>query len=173
MADEFALKGVDRAVAKLRALPAKMRLRVLKSAMRKGANVVKAAAVAGAKQIDDPQTSEQIAKNITVQFSSRESKKQNAVVFKVGVRGGARQFANTRANRRKSRVGQTYKTAGDKSNPGGDTWYWRFIELGTSSVAARPFLQPALANNVQSATDAVVAEANTRLDRMDQDAGLT
>lgn len=165
MASEYALKGLDNALARMRALPPKLRLRGLKAAVRKGGNVVKNAAVAKAKGIDDPLTAEQIAKNIAVQFSSRESKRQNGVVYRVGVRGGAKQYANTRENRRANRVGQVYKTAGSKGNPGGDTWYWRFVELGTSRQRAQPFLQPAMAENVESATDAVVSELSVQIDK--------
>ncbi|HEL8103645.1 TPA: hypothetical protein U0A68_004974, partial [Escherichia coli] len=35
-------------------------------------------------------------------------------------------------------------TGAGKGNPGGDTWYWRFLEFGTEHVAARPFMRPAM-----------------------------
>jgi len=30
-------------------------------------------------------------------------------------------------------------------NKGGDTFYWRFLEFGTKSIKARPFMRPAMA----------------------------
>jgi HK97 gp10 family phage protein len=166
MSDEFALKGTDEAVRKMRALPLKLQKRGLRAAIRKGANIVKKAAQENAKKIDDPATAESIAKNVTVQFSSRLSKQEGGIAFRVGVLGGARQYASTRANQRAGRTGQTYKTGGDKGNPGGDTWYWRMVELGTSKARAQPFLQPALQNNIEAATAAIVNELNPQIDKL-------
>jgi HK97 gp10 family phage protein len=166
MADDFALHGVEGVLNRLRSMPEKLQKKGLRAAIRKGANLVRKAAQTNAKQIDDPLTAESISKNIAVQFSSRASKREGGIVFRVGVRGGARQYAATRANRRAGRVGQIYKTGGDKGNPGGDTWYWRFVELGTSRTRAQPFLQPALANNVESVTSVVVNELNSQIDKL-------
>ena len=74
-------------------------------------------------------------------------------------------YANTTANRRQNRVGQSYATAGSSDNPGGDTWYWRFQELGTSRQAARPFLRPALNNNIDSVQDGFVTDYKDQLDK--------
>jgi HK97 gp10 family phage protein len=166
MADEFTLHGTDIAVRRLREFPVKLQKRGLKAAVRKGANIVKQSAQAGAKQIDDPLTAESVAKNIAVQYATRESKRAGGVVYRVGVLGGAKQFANTRGNRRRSRAGQAYETAGDQGNPGGNTWYWRFIELGTSRIKARPFMQSALESNVERATDAIASELNVQIDKL-------
>jgi HK97 gp10 family phage protein len=38
---------------------------------------------------------------------------------------------------------------------GGDAFHWRFIEFGTSKMAARPFMRPALAENIQKVSDTV------------------
>src|SRR5690554_3777722 len=108
MANEFEIQGLDGVIDKLSKLPGKLQKRALRSAVRKGANIVKNAAVAGAKQIDDPKTAERIWRNIAVQFRSRQSKRERGIVLAVGVRGGARQYGDTKENRRKRRVGQTY-----------------------------------------------------------------
>ncbi|MNN92971.1 hypothetical protein D3C81_2113340 [compost metagenome] len=79
--------------------------------------------------------------------------------------GGARQYAGTAANRRKGRVGETYKTGGSASNPGGDTWYWRMLEFGTSRMAARPFLRPVADQAGQKAVDTFARHFNQALDR--------
>ncbi|WP_374987639.1 HK97-gp10 family putative phage morphogenesis protein, partial [Klebsiella pneumoniae] len=79
-----------------------------------------------------------------VSFSSKAFRRTGDPTFRVGVMGGARQYANTKANVRKGRAGKSYNTAGDKGNPGGDTWYWRFLEFGTEHAAARPIIRPAL-----------------------------
>ena len=154
-------------VKRLKDLNEKMQKTEARKAARKAMQVVRKAAVKNAEGRDDPDTKDQmIWKNIAVQFSPRQSKRVGGVVMRVGVRGGARQYANTRENVRKSRVGKTYKTLGDKTNPGGDTWYWRFLEFGTSKMGARPFLQKALAENTQQVTDVVVGEIKLSLDKM-------
>jgi HK97 gp10 family phage protein len=120
-------------------------------------NVVRKAARANARKIDGP-SPRSIEKNITVQNSPRQGRRAGGIVMRVGVRGGAKQYADTRENTRRRRVGKSYKTLGDATNPGGDTWYWRFIEFGTVKQRARPFLQKALADNVGIVTNIVVAK---------------
>ena len=85
--------------------------------------------------------------------------------MRVGVRGGAMSYANTKENVRKGKIGKKYLTPGDKTNPGGDTWYWRLVEVGTSRSAAKPFLRPALNNNVDGVQDGFVTDFKDQLDK--------
>jgi HK97 gp10 family phage protein len=166
MADiEFKLEGMEAVIRKMRALPVDVRKKGARFAGRKAANLVRQAAIQNATKIDDPQTREQIAKNVAVRFANRESRRSGDVVFRVGVLGGARQYANTKHNVRQRRVGKTYRTDGDWSNPGGDTFYWRFLEFGTQKVAARPFMRPALEQNVGPVADEFARQMNGWLDR--------
>ena len=48
---------------------------------------------------------------------------------------------------------------------GVDAFYWRFLELGTVKRSPTPFLQPALANNVTEATQAMAKQLKARLDK--------
>ncbi|MDO5769454.1 MAG: HK97 gp10 family phage protein [Psychrobacter sp.] len=163
------IEGLDEVLAKFQQLgdPRKSKNAATRSA-RKAMNIVKKDAIANAKALDDAASPERIWKNITVKAS--RSKDKGVIVMKVGVKGGARQYVNTKRNRREGRAGQTYQTAGDKSNPGGDTWYWRMVELGTAHSAAAPFLRPALYNNlsnVQSTfTDAFSIELDKEIDKL-------
>jgi HK97 gp10 family phage protein len=50
-------------------------------------------------------------------------------------------------------------------------FYWRFLEFGTSKMRARPFMRPALQENVGRATDVAVGELNKALDRLAKKAG--
>lgn len=119
-------------------------------AARKAMNIVRKAAVNNAKAIDNEDTPTSIWKNIATR-SGKTGKDQ--VLMRVGVRGGAQQYAKTKANVRKGRAGKTYKTDGDKKNPGGDTWYWRQQEFGNSIHAAQPFMRIALWNNTERVND--------------------
>ena len=157
------IEGLDDVTAKMRELsnPRKQKNAATRSA-RKAMAVVRKAAIANAKALDDSKSPERIWKNIQVKASKTS---QGLVLIKVGVRGGAMSYASTAANRRQNRVGQSYATAGSSDNPGGDTWYWRFQELGTSRQAARPFLRPALNNNIDSVQDGFVTEYKDQLDK--------
>lgn len=157
------IEGLDDVTAKMRQLsnPRKQKNAATRSA-RKAMAVVRKAAIANAKALDDSKSPERIWKNIQVKASKTS---QGLVLIKVGVRGGAMSYANTAANRRQNRVGQSYATAGSSDNPGGDTWYWRFQELGTSRQAARPFLRPALNNNIDSVQDGFVTDYKDQLDK--------
>ncbi len=56
--------------------------------------------------------------------------------------------ADTLRNRLKGRANKYHALAGPQT-------YGRFLEFGTSKMAARPFLRPAFLNNVDSALDAI------------------
>lgn len=157
------IEGLDDVTAKMRELsnPKKQKNAATRSA-RKAMAPVRKAAIANAKAIDDPNTAERIWKNIAVKASKTN---QGMVLMRVGVRGGAMSYASTRENVRSGRAGQQYATAGSKENPGGDTWYWRFYELGTAHQAAKPFLRPALNNNIDTVQNQFVDDYKDQLDK--------
>ena len=157
------IEGLDDVTAKMRELsnPKKQKNAATRSA-RKAMAVVRKAAVANAKALDDSNSPERIWKNIQVKASKT---RQGLVIMRVGVRGGAMSYANTKENVRKGKIGKKYLTPGDKTNPGGDTWYWRLVEVGTSRSAAKPFLRPALNNNVDSVQDGFVTDFKDQLDK--------
>lgn len=172
MTVEFKLEGLDAVLKKMRALPVDIRQKGARFALRKSANLVRDAAIANAERINDPATKEEIAKNIAVRFSSRESRRTGDVIFRVGVLGGARRYANTKENRRARRVGESYSTDGSSANPGGDTYYWRFVEFGTQDAPAQPFMRPALENNTESATSTFARNLDGWLDRYFRKQGI-
>lgn len=156
---EFQIHGLERVLAKMRALPQALREKGAKAAGRKAANLIRDAAKANALRIDRTETPLKIADNIAVQFASRTFRRTGDVMFRVGVRGGAKAYGNTKQNRGLKRVGELYKT-------GGTTYYWRFVELGTSRSRARPFLLPALTQNIDPATTLFVNELSKAIDRI-------
>lgn len=105
----------------------------VRKASRQAMNIVRDAARANAKAIDDPATVEKIHKNITV--SPGKTKNKNTLKMRVGIKGGASYNQHSVSNAGLS---------------GGDTRHWRFIEYGTSTIPAVPFMRPALANNVEA-----------------------
>lgn len=147
MADgvEFSLLDPDHALDKLVGLPTALRKKGARFAMRKAANLVRDDAKQRAERLDDPETASVIAENIAVRFSSRRFRNTGDILFRVGVRGGAR------------------LTDQEKSQglPGKGTQHWRLLEFGTEHARAQPFMRPALSQNVGAAT----AEFAKHLDR--------
>lgn len=149
MADSlsFEIEGIDALVAKLDGVAYDVKRKGGRFALRKAANLVRDEAKQRAGRIDDPQTRNSIADNITVRWDGKRFKQTGDLAFRVGVRGGA---TSRQAN---------------QGNPGGDTFYWRFHEFGTQKMAATPFLRPALAENIQSATTEFMKQYNKSVDR--------
>lgn len=143
------ITGLEGILGRLETMRLSAQKKYARKASRQAMNVVRDAARNNAKNIDDPATKERIFKNIVVQSGKTSDK--NTVRTRVGIKGGA--YAHNKANVRSGRAGQETANIGNASNPGGDTFYWRFIEFGTSKVAAAPFMRPALADNTQDATD--------------------
>jgi HK97 gp10 family phage protein len=159
MAADFDIKltGAKDILDRLSTLPDKLQKKGAVRAARKAMRVALNDARARARLLDDPKTGESIFRNLAIQNSPRQGRRVGGVVMRLGVRGGAQQYASTKENVRKGRAGKTYKTAGSKGNPGGDTWYWRFLELGTRRTHAHEFLQPALRDNA-AAVEGLVAQ---------------
>lgn len=160
------MEGLEALRAKLLVLREDEGRKALRRAVRRAAAVLEEEARGRAAALDDPATREIIAKNITAKFSSRYEKQTGDFKVRVGVLGGARQYTNNKENRSKGRVGRTYQTLGDEGNPGGDTFYWRFLEFGTARAPAQPFLRPA-AEAAQDRVFSVFAEeAERAIDRL-------
>jgi len=152
------LSGVDELQVKLKGLSNDLKYKGGRFALRKAANIVRAAAMENASRVDDPKTSNEIAKNIVVRWSSRTFSATGDLAFRVGVLGGARQDS------------RAYKAIGiekgnGKGNPGGDTYYWRFLEFGTEHSAAKPFMRKAISDNAQKATNEFIRQYDKSIDR--------
>ena len=151
MATEGGIGGLEGVIDQLRKVDRTVRLKLARSAGRKGANVVRDAARSGFKALDRSGTKNKIYEQVAVQFAGRYLKRTGDLMFRVGIRGGAKQYKNTTENRRKRRVGGNYEVAGS-------VFYWRFLELGTSRIAARPVLVPAASQNQGKVFAAMAAE---------------
>ena len=140
MAVELNIEGMDQFKRKIEQLsnPKKVK-QIARKAGRQAMNLVRDAARANAKAIDDPETAEKIHKNIVTQGG--KSRNSNEIKIRVGVKGGA---------------GQNQHSVSTAGLSGGDTRHFRFIEFGTSKIPATPFLRPALANNINQVTSKFV-----------------
>lgn len=147
LSNSFTLTGIEPVLRLMAKLPRDLEKRGFKIATRAGATVLKKAAAENFKTHDREASKDQkIFKNVIVQFAPKSSKAKRSIVMRTGVLGGAAQYGNTKENVRKGRVGKTYATGGDSGNPGGDTWYWRFVEFGVPAhkIRAKRPMQKAL-----------------------------
>lgn len=152
MATTFDLEGYDAVIEKLRALPVEIRHKSGRSALRKAAQVIRDAAKQNALRINDPQTAEDISKNITERWGSKIYKRTGDLAFRVGVLGGAR-------------ISKKRPKGAEPGGPGGDTRYWAYVEFGTERTAAQPFMTPALEQNIQQVVNTFRINLDKGIDR--------
>ena len=152
MTAPLTIKGGRQLNAKLTALPEKLREAAGRRAARKAMAIVRTAARHGAQRVDNTATPEEIARNVYMQQSRRQSRRIGGVVMRVGISGGARRPMGPDPNA--------------SAQPGGDTRHWRYIELGTEKTPAQPFLRPALENNTQPVLDSLAVGLGAELDRI-------
>jgi len=151
----MSVKGLDNVLHNLQELDTRIIRRATTSAIRAGAGVIRDAARVNARALDDPGTPAQIYRNIVARSIRRRDvvRQGGDAGARVGVLGGARDL---------SKQGEI-KGAGS-GNPGGDTFYWRFLEFGTQHMAARPILRPAAEENKTQAFNATAEQLRKRVD---------
>lgn len=133
------VKGLKELNEALQQLPQNIAKNVLRGATSAGAAVIRKEARQRAP-VFDGQMSDNHPPPGTLRKSVYQSQRRmlsSAVkqVFHVGVRTG--------------------KSLKDKAGRTLDAYYWRFVEFGTSKMAARPFLRPAFEAKKQAAVDAI------------------
>lgn len=109
---------------KLKEFETKEIIKKTRKGLRKGANVFRKKIAENAKQLDDGATPNAIWKNVAIR--TKKQKGNSSIGVFVGIAGGAKQGRNKGLGK------------------GGDTFYWRFLEFGTSKMRARPFFRPAI-----------------------------
>lgn len=147
MSVEFNIEGLDEVQEKLKRLG---NPRLIKNATRRSARkamaIVRDAARANAKALDDPETAEKIWKNIAI--AAGKTRNPNEVVMRVGVRGGA-----------------SFSNPNPPKTPGGDTRHFRWLEFGSVHNPPTPFMRPALQNNIQAVTNSFAENFNKEIDK--------
>jgi len=151
---EVRVENLEEVLKAMREFTPKLQKKGLTQALRKGARpVVKSA------RAKVPVDTGALKKAIIARTNTKMGKRNGGAVVQIGIRGGAKEYVNDSRNRRMGRVGESYEQ-------GGNQFYFRFLEFGTSKMAARPFLTPALAENAQKTTDIVTAELRKAVDRI-------
>lgn len=168
MSAEFKIEGLELVQEKLKRLgnPRLMKNAARRST-RKAMAIVRDAARANAKALDDPETAEKIWKNIVI--AAGKTKDPNSVVMRVGVDGGASSNRHSKSivmkERRKKGEPKQVLAENTVALTGGDTRYWRHLEFGNSQVPPTPFMRPALQNNIQAVTNSFAENFNKEIDK--------
>jgi HK97 gp10 family phage protein len=144
---EFSLIGLDSVLKNLDYVSDVVAGKKARAALRKAANVVADKAREGAEKLDDTGTGRKIADNIAVRWNGRRFKRDAEFAFRIGVLKGA----------------VLAKTKNPDTSSGAPTPHWRLLEFGTKVSPAKPFLRPALANNISLVTDTFVTELDKAL----------
>jgi HK97 gp10 family phage protein len=136
---EMTIHGLDDLARQLKELPERVARNALRSAVYAGASVVRKEVKARA-----PVATGKL-KAAVYQKQIREHSNLYTQVFFVGVRSGAR--------RRRDGTKDFSR----------DAWYWRMHEMGTSKMAARPFVRPAFIAVQQQAVSAIAEKLRERI----------
>lgn len=135
---EYKLRGADDIVAKFQQLSKDVRRQVATPAAKDAMEIVREDAINRAWRVDDPKTASTIALNIAMAEKKALGRHVDAVIISVGVKGKGRR-------------------------PGGKTFYWYFVELGTEHSRARPFLRPAITANKEAVFREFLSSARFQL----------
>lgn len=151
MADvKFDMSGIDGILKKMKALPVAMRKKPARSALGKGAAIVRKQAKINVANSDDPETGRRIADNIVQRFRSRYLKQTGDLMISVGV------------STEKGRIPKGNPDTGPKGN----TPHWHLLEEGTELMPAQPFLRPAAEQSAQQVFQTFSTELEKALDKL-------
>lgn len=142
MAEEVRITGLDGVRKALRALPREVAKREVRKALRPGAKIIHSLAVAKA-----PSSGAAFTRNLR---GKEWTKERDNLRNSIAIRGEKKKYLFDTA---RLRVG----VLSSARSPNVGAWYWRFVEFGTSKMAARPFLRPAFMQGRFAADKAIRA----------------
>lgn len=135
----FKLKGADELSRIFKTLPSEIQRQIVVPAAKEAMQIVLDDAKARADRVDDPETRNYIPKNIAMVEDKKFFEETGSTKVSVGVR------------KRKGSAG------------GGNSFYWWFVELGTSRIRAQPFMRNALDQNKEAVFKEFISSAKFQL----------
>lgn len=141
----YKLTGTAELSRVFKTLPQKLQRQVVVPAAKDAMGIVLEDARDRAYQIDNPETPQNIALNIMLIEDKKFFDETGSTKVSVGVR--------------KNRKGR----------PGGNTFYWWFVELGTSRSRAQPFMRNALGLNQAEIFAEFLSSAKYQIVKLDLD----
>lgn len=152
MAEAINITGLNELRAALRELPQRIARNTLRGAVSAGASVIRAEVRARAPVYTGPVAEGHpppgTLKRAIYQKQIAELSSLTHQVFFVGVRQGKK-----------------YRNQGKKGDKSQDAYYWRWVEFGTSKMAARPFMRPAFEAQKLAAVEAMKTYLTERIAR--------
>lgn len=139
---------------RLKALEALPRTKLLRTATRRAANVIRDKVKARADLVDDPRTENDIAENVVTRYDSQASRVTGDIWMRVGILGGSAWDGSKGPSK-----------ASTRRAPGGQTWYWPYIEFGTSRTIAQSFFRLGIAEGIDPALEAFNKGMDRAIDR--------
>lgn len=139
---EFKMAGIDDMARRLNAFSRDMRVRILRRGITEAARVIQLAAAVRAPVLSRPakwRTRGLVRESIVIRPSKLARKRGEVGGFVTVKRLGKRAIFNAKI-----------KGVGGARNPR-DPFYFRFLEMGTKKMGARPFLGPAVNTRSQEA----------------------
>lgn len=155
------IKGLSELVAALRELPKAVEQKVLRQSMVPGAQLIRQTAKDIHRSKVGFWTSGLTEKAIRIGFNKKESTQGKAVyhIFvSMNVRGPRRYRGSTRF------MGISFKNA-KVSNVNWPPFWWRYLEFGTSKMAARPFMRPAFDVSSQQALSVITNKLDSGIQK--------
>ncbi|WP_133178980.1 HK97-gp10 family putative phage morphogenesis protein [Shewanella decolorationis] len=146
---DFSIVGLKEVKAKMNKVSQTVIDTGTRTALRKAAGIVKKAAQQNALAVDDPKTGRRIRDNITLQFASRLFQRNGVIMYRVGVATNRGRIPTPNAD----------------EGARGNTPHWHLVEFGTERAQARPFMRPALANNINQVINSFTFEFDKELDK--------
>jgi HK97 gp10 family phage protein len=148
---ELNIQDLDALLKRMSEFTSQVQKNVVGTAARNAMKPVMMTAKSNARalKIDDPTTPSNIIENIVNRKASKK----------------AMRYAGVRSADHMQQVGVI---GGAKDPETGDplaTFHWRFLEFGTSKIAARPFMRKALEQNVKRTTDIFADELRKGMNR--------
>ena len=129
--------------------------RALRAAAFEGADIIRNEVVQRA-----PVLTGLLKSDVLVKRLEEKSDGNQRQTYLITVRTGSKKYATSRRNKQKNRAGKSYKVAA--------AFYWRFIEFGTSRMAAKPFMRPAFDATKQTAREAMKSKLRDKLREFQQ-----
>lgn len=128
----------------------------IRYALSRAAGVIARRARANARALDRPETPNKIYLNVRSQRMKYAKQRGADIGYRIGVLGGARDM---------KKYGEF--TGDGKQNPGGDTWYWRFLEYGIPSrnIKPRPLLRDAAEKGSEDAIETFSKELEKAINK--------
>jgi HK97 gp10 family phage protein len=139
----YKLKGADELSRVFKTLPQEMQRQVVVPAAKEAMDIVLKAAKVNWDRIDDPTTFPDISKNVALIEDTRFFNETGSTKISVGVRKRKRGVA------------------------GGNTFYWKHLELGTRYIRAYAPMRRALNENTQAVFQEFISSCKFQLVKLD------